>query len=186
MNNEDRKIKSFFVKSLEPVALVLLLLLIILPVLTVLNLTPITRDLKKSNVLGLNTDSIGHSVKLVQGQHEIITSEKLNQLENKSFEYIASIGRRNKDTYSKPILKIKNESKGTKTFFLEGHTQVNTKSNISIITNEQSYLLQDDKGQIMIQELVLPPSEEKILFLSIKNENRVQFSEEFRLSIREK
>ena len=69
---------------------------------------------------------------------------------------------------------------------LEGHTGVNTKSNISIIIEEKSYLLQDSEGQVRKQEIVLSPSDEKILFLSVQNENNVQFSEEFRLNITEK
>ncbi len=185
MENQDGKIKNLLGKVLEPLTLVLLLLFIILPVLTVLNLTPITRELKL-NVLGAKIDPSGYSLKLIQGKHDIFTSEKLDELENNAFEYFVNIGKRGKDTYSKPILKIKNESKNTKTFVLEGHTGVNTKSNISIIIEEKSYLLQDNEGQVRKQEIVISPSDEKILFLSVQNENNVQFSEEFRLNITEK
>lgn len=185
MENQDGKIKSFLGKVLEPLALVLLLILIVLPVLTVLNLTPITREFKL-NVLGAKTNTTGYSIKLIQGKHEIFTSEKLEELGSNTFEYITNIGKRGKDTYSKPILKIKNESKNTKTFVLEGHTGVNTKSNISIIIEEKSYLLQDSEGQVRKQEIVLSPSDEKILFLFVQNENNVQFSEELRLNITEK
>ena len=184
MNTNKEKIKKIFSQILEPFALGLLALLFIIPSITVLNLSPITKQLQKLNILGVTTEN-SISISLVDGKHNIFTSELLNNIDGK-YEYSANISKRESDSYSKPILKIVNKNNENKTLIFYGHTASNTKSNIYIKTTDSSLKLQDDKGFTYQQEIELQPNQELVVFLSVENFSNIQFTESFSMSITEK
>lgn len=178
------KIKNIFAYVLEPFALGLLALLFIVPMITVMNLSPITKQLQKLDILGVTTKATDISVSLVEGKHNIFSAESLNTLDNRSYEYFVNIGKRGSDSYSKPILKVENESGEQKTLIFSGQTSTNTKSNIFLIVDQKSYKIQDDKGATYTREISFLPEEEKIVFLSVESLNSVQFSEDFSMTIK--
>lgn len=176
--------KKIFLQVLEPFALGLLALLFIIPSITVLNLAPITKQLEKLNILGVTTEN-NISVSLVEGKHNIFTSELLNKLEN-GYEYSVNINKRESDSYSKPILKIENKNSETKVLLFYGQTASNIRSNIYIKIGEDSYKLQDDKGFSYNQEVKILPNDEVVIFLVVENFSNVQFAEDFTMSISQK
>ncbi len=183
MPNDKSKIKKIASQVLEPVIIVALVLVFVIPILSVLNISPITRQLKKLDVLGVTTQS-NYTISLVEGRHKIFTSEKLRELENKdNFEYSTSIGKRSNDRYSKPILKIKNKGSEPMTFLFNGGTTINTRSNILLNIEDKAYKIQADTGITYSQEIEIEPNEEKTIFLVVESLNSVQFSEEFKMNI---
>lgn len=182
-NKNIEKIKSFTGKILEPFALGLLALLFIIPALTVVNLSPITKQLQKLNVLGVNTQD-GVSVSLVEGKHEIFQSENITKDDTDIYTYSTTLIKRSADNYSKPILEIKNNSQDIKRISFYGQTEIPTKSNIRIIANDKSYPIQDDIGQTYPQEISINPNEKATIFLSIESLTGVQFSEDFEMQIK--
>ena len=180
MNKKD--IKNVFTKILEPFALGLLALFFILPIITVMNLTPITKQIQKLDILGVMTqDEV--IVRLVGGKHEIFSSESLNKLEDFKFSYSVRLGKRASDSYSKPILEIENKSGEDKNITFWGQTLSNTRSDIYLIINEDTYRLQDNRGDTQKQEITLPTNEKIIVFLALENLSGVQFSEIFDMTI---
>lgn len=182
MLNGKEKTKKIFTQILEPFALGVLTLLFILPVITVINLTPLTKQLKKLDVLGVTAqDQV--AVTLVEGKHEIFTSESLNKLEDLDFTYSVTLNKRASDTYSKPILEIENKSDQNKTLSFFGQTLSNTRSNIFLKVDTKSYRIQDSRGETYTQEITVLPNEKIIVFLAIENLSGVQFSEIFDMDI---
>lgn len=180
MNKKD--IKNIFTQILEPFALGLLALFFILPIITVMNLTPLTRQIQKLDILGVTTqDEV--IVRLVGGKHEIFSSESLNKLEDFKFSYSVRLGKRASDSYSKPILEIENKGGEDKNITFWGQTLSNTRSDIYLIINEDTYRLQDNRGDTQKQEITLPPNEKIIVFLALENLSGVQFSEIFDMTI---
>lgn len=176
------KIKKIFTQILEPLALGLLALVFIIPIITVMNLTPLTKQLQKLDILGVTSqDEV--LVTLVEGKHEIFSSETLNKIEDQTFNYSVTLNKRSSDNYSKPILEIENRSDSDKIITLWGQTLTNTNSSIFIKIDEKSYKVQDSKGNIYTQEIQISPSEKTILFLVIENLSGVQFSEIFDMDI---
>jgi hypothetical protein len=181
MANKGR-VKKMFTQILEPFALGLLALFFILPIITVMNLTPITKQVQKLDVLGVtNKDEV--VVRLIGGRHEIFSSESLNKLEDSKYSYSVRLGKRGSDSYSKPILEIENKSGEKKTVSFWGQTLSNTRSDIYLIIKEDTYRLQDNKGDTEVQEISLPASDEAIVFLALENLSGVQFSEIFDMTI---
>ena len=180
MNKQD--IKKVFTQILEPFALGLLALFFILPIITVMNLTPITKQIQKLDILGVTTqDEV--IVRLVGGKHEIFSSESLNKLEDFKYSYSVRLGKRASDSYSKPILEIENKSGEYKVVTFWGQTLSNTRSDIYLIINEDTYRLQDNRGDTETQEITLPANEKIIVFLALENLSGVQFSEIFDMTI---
>lgn len=176
------KVKKVFTQILEPFALGLLALFFILPIITVMNLTPITKQVQKLDILGVtNQDEV--IVRLIGGRHEIFGSESLNKVEDHEYSYSVRLGKRASDSYSKPILEIENKSAEDKTLSFWGQTLSNTRSDIYLIINEETYRLQDNSGNTQIQEISLSQNEEVIVFLALENLSRVQFSEIFDMTI---
>jgi hypothetical protein len=179
---KKEEFKKIFTQILEPFALGLLALFFILPIVTVMNLTPITRQIKKIDILGVTTqDKL--IVRLVGGQHEIFTSENLNKIDETEYSYSARIGKRGADSYSKPILEIQNNTEEKKTLSFWGQTLSNTRSKIYLQEKELPYLLQDNNGETYTQEISVLPSERVIIFLALENISGVQFSELFDMTI---
>jgi len=179
---KKEEIKKVFTQILEPFALGLLALFFILPIITVMNLTPITKQIQKLDVLGV-TSQEEMIVRLIGGKHEIFSGESLNSLEDSKFSYSVRLGKRGSDSYSKPILEIENKSPEQKTVSFWGQTLSNTRSNIYLIINEEAYVLQDDRGDTQEQEIVVPSGESVIVFLGLENISGVQFSEIFDMTI---
>ncbi len=184
MYNRKEVAKKVFLQILEPFALGLLALFFIIPSITVLNLSPITKQLEKLNILGVTTEN-NISVSLVEGKHNIFTSEVLNKSE-KGYEYFVNINKREADSYSKPILKVENKNSESKTLYFYGQTESNVRSNIYLKIGNDTYKLQDDKGFGYNQEIKLAPNDEAVVFLVVENFGNVQFSETFTMSIIEK
>ncbi len=179
---ETNKTKKVFSQILEPFALGLLALFFILPIITVMNLTPITKQLKKLDILGVTTqnDTI---VRLVGGKHEVFSEETLNQTEDSKYAYSARLGKRGADSYSKPILEIENKTAEEKVISVWGQTLSNTKSEIYLIINEETYRLQDYKGNTYEQKIPVSSGDKIILFLALENLSGIQFSEMFDMTL---
>jgi hypothetical protein len=181
MANKE-EFKKVFSQILEPFALGLLALFFILPVVTVMNLTPITKQIKKIDVLGVTTqDEL--VLRLVGGQHEIFSGESLNKIDETEYAYSARIGKRGADSYSKPILEIQNNTEEKKVLSFWGQTLSNTRSKIYLQEKETPYLLQDNTGETYEQKISVLPSEKVIIFLALENLSGVQFSELFDMTI---
>jgi hypothetical protein len=182
MPYEKEKVKRIFIQIVEPFALGVLTLLFIIPIITVMNLTPLTKEIKKLDVLGVtNKDEV--IVTLVEGKHEIFTSESLNKLEDLNFTYSVTLNKRTSDSYSKPILEIDNRSDKEKEITFVGQTLSNTKSNIFLIVNNQTYKIQSSSGEPFTIELNIPSKEKFIVFLGLENLSGVQFSQIFDMDI---
>ena len=170
---------------LEPFALGLLALLFIIPTLTVFNLSPITKTLERLNVLGVSSND-DVSFTLVEGKHEIIRSEYLAKNEDGDYTYSTTLNKRASDTYSKPIVEIKNNTELQQTIVLYGQTKTPTRSNISVIINDHPYKLQSDSNATYPQEITMDPNTTIIMFLNVENLAGVQFSEEFEMHLKVK
>ena len=182
METKKEKTKRILGQIVEPFALGLLALLFIIPTITVMNLTPITKELEKLDVLGVTTHG-ELRVHLVGGDHEIFSEEMLNKIDDEKYAYSARLNKRASDSYSKPILKIENRNEESKTIHLFGQTLTNTKSLISLIINREHYKIQDTDGQTFDHEIEILPSQELTVFLGLENLSGIQFSEMFDLSI---
>lgn len=179
---KKEEFKMVFSQILEPFALGLLALFFILPVVTVMNLTPITKQIKKIDVLGVTTqDEL--VLRLVGGQHEIFSGESLNKIDETEYAYSARIGKRGADSYSKPILEIQNNTEEKKVLTFWGQTLSNTRSKIYLQEKETPYLLQDNTGETYDQKISVLPSEKVIIFLALENLSGIQFSELFDMTI---
>jgi len=179
----QEKFKKVFNHILEPIILGILALLFIIPAITVFNLSPITKTLEKLNVLGVKSqDAI--QLELVEGRHAIVRNEFLSKKDDGSYLYSTTLTKRTSDTYSKPIIKIINETGAIQTLIIYGQTESPTKTNISIIANNISYKLQDDKNLTYPQEIQIEPGLETVLFISLENFSGIQFSEEFEMNIK--
>lgn len=181
MNNKE-KVKKVFTQIIEPFALGLLALFFILPIITVMNLTPITRQLERFDILGVTTQE-EIIVRLIGGQHEIFSSESLNRIEDSEYSYSARLGKRGADSYSKPILEIENNTAEEKTVSFWGQTLTNTRSDIYLIVNEETFILQEYTGETHMQEITISPNDKVIVFLALENLSGIQFSEIFNMTI---
>lgn len=182
-NANAQKFKKALTLIVEPLALGVLALLFIIPTITVMNLSPITKKLQDLNILGVNTDSTV-SVTLVGGKHDVFSEENLNKTSDTKYEYTTKLSKRAADSYSKPIIEIKNNTTETQEVSFYGQTLNQTQSSIRIIVDDQAYKIQDDKGQTYPQEISIAPSSKAVIFLAIENFTGVQFSEEFDLQIK--
>ncbi len=183
MPNNREKIKTIFTQILEPFALGILALLFIIPIITVMNLTPLTKQLKKLDVLGVTAQD-GVKVTLVEGKHEIFTSENLLKIDERHYTYSTILNKRSSDNYSKPIIEVENRNDVEMKLTFSGQTLSNTKSNIFLLVNEKSYRLQDNKANTYTQTIILKPFEKTTIFLAIENLSGVQFSEEYDMDIK--
>jgi len=182
-NQNAQKFKKVLSLVVEPLALGVLALLFIIPTITVMNLSPITKKLQELNVLGANTQSTA-TVTLVGGKHEVFAEENLNKISDVIYDYSTKLNKRAADSYSKPIVEIKNNTDKTQKISFYGQTLNQTQSNIRLIVDDQTYKIQDDKGQTFPQEITILPSSKVVVFLSIENLTGIQFSEEFDLQIK--
>lgn len=182
-NTKTQKIKHFLGHILEPIALGVLALLFIIPALTVQNLTPITKKLKDLNVLGVSTQS-SVTIDLVGGKHEAFTSENLTKVDDNSYTYSTKLNKREADSYSKPILNIKNTTDKVQDLTFYGQTAISTQSNIKLIIGSDSYKIEDDQGRTYTQKLSIASGQSITVFLAIENLNGVQFSSDFTMQIK--
>jgi hypothetical protein len=148
-----------------------------------MNLSPITKKLKDLNVLGVNTQS-SVAVTLVGGKHDVFTEENLNKTTDLEYDYSTILNKRAADSYSKPILEIKNNTDSAKKISFYGQTLNQTQSNIKLIVDDKSYKLQDDKGQTYQQQITVEPASKAVVFLAIENLQGIQFSEEFNMQVK--
>ncbi len=184
-SQKAQKFKKVLSLVIEPIALGVLALLFIIPTITVMNLSPITKKLKDLNVLGANTQS-SVSITLVGGKHPILTEEHLNKISDTSYDYSTLVAGRNADSYSKPIVEIKNNTDKAQKISFYGQTANQTQSNIYLRTDDDNTAkkLQDDKGQTYIQEISVDPSSKVVVFLSVENQNGINFSTQFDMQIK--
>jgi len=184
-SQKAQKFKKVLSLVVEPIALGVLALLFIIPTITVMNLSPITKKLKDLNVLGANTQTTV-DITLVGGKHPILTEENLNKISDTSYEYSTLVAGRNADSYSKPIVEIKNNTDKAQKISFYGQTANQTQSNIYIRTDsdDTAKKLQDDKGQTYIQEISVAPSSKIVVFLSVENQNGINFSTPFDMQIK--
>lgn len=181
---KNQKLKKFLTLVVEPFAFGILALLFILPTITVMNLEPITKVFKNLDVLGVS-DKAGIEINVIGGTHQIFSREKLQEDEDGIFTYTTELSRRDADRYSKPILEIKN-NKGVETKLeIYGNTHLPTYSNISMIIDDQGYILQSANGDVATQKILLLPNQKYVVYLVVESFSNVQFNEDFDLKIRE-
>ena len=183
MQTKKEKFKRIGGQILEPFALGLLALLFIIPTITVMNLTPITKEFEKLNILGVTTHG-DILVNLVGGSHEIFGEEMLNKIDEQSYAYSTKLVKRASDSYSKPIIKIENRSEEVVNIFFFGQTLTNTRSIISLINDNKYYIIQDSTGNTFDHEIEIQPGQNTTVFLALENLSGIQFSEMFDLSIK--
>ncbi|MFA5633655.1 MAG: hypothetical protein WCY00_02275 [Candidatus Dojkabacteria bacterium] len=183
MKTTKEKIKNIFGQILEPFALGLLALLFILPAITVMNLTPITKEFEKLDILGVKTQG-DVLINLVGGSHEVFSEEMLNKIDEQSYSYSARLNKRGADSYSKPIMKIENRKEEDIKIFFFGQTLTNTRSMIYLIIDNEYLAIQDSKGETFDHEIEIPSGKTVTVFLALENLSGVQFSEIFDLSIK--
>ncbi len=181
---KNQKLKKFFTLILEPFAFGLLALIFIIPTITVINLEPITKVLKDWNVLGVS-DNSKLSINIIGGTHQIFNREKVQQNEEGIYIYTTTLTKRESDRYSKPVLEILNDRDEEIKLEIYGNTALPTHSNISIIINDQVYILQSSNGDVTTQNVLLLPNQKYIVYLVVESFSNVQFSENFELKIRE-
>jgi len=182
MRNSD--IKKIFTTILEPIAFGLLALLFIIPSITVINLEPLTKAFKNLDVLGVS-EKAEIEIEIVGGTHQIFSREKIKKNEDGVFSYTTTITRRDSDRYSKPILVIKNNKNVDSKIEIYGHTNLPTKSDISLIIDDQVYRLESPSGDVTSHKILLAPNGEYTVYLAIETFSDVQFNEDFELEIRE-
>lgn len=183
VKERTQKVKNFFSVIVEPFALGLLALLFIIPTITVMNLTPITKKLEQLNVLGVNTSS-SISITLVGGKHDVFTEEDLVKVSDTEYNYSVKLNKRAADSYSKPILELENKTSEVQEIAFLGQTQTSTQSNISLLIDQKTYKLEDDKGFTYPHNIFLAPTEKVVVFLSVENLTGIQFSEIFDLQVK--
>ena len=177
----NAKLKSFVGHMLEPFALVAIISLFILAGITIFNLSPITKT-KSSGVLGVNT-STTVAVSMVGGTHNIVKEEEFSRISEFNYEYTASIKQRIKGEYSKPILQIVNNTSEKKDIYFSGSTLTSTSSDISLAINNQQYKLETKDGQTYSLLFSIDPSQSYTVYLILNNDQDVQFSEAFDLTV---
>ncbi len=182
-NQNAPKFKRILTLVVEPLAFGVLALLFIIPTITVMNLSPITKKLQDLNILGVNTQN-SLSVNLVGGNHDVFTEESLNKASENTYDYSTKLNKRAADSYSKPIIEIKNNTTETQEVSFYGQTLNQTQSNIRLIIDDQTYKIQDDKGQTYLQNITVAPSSKIVIFLAVENLTGIQFSEEFDMQIK--
>ena len=178
------KKQNLLPQIVEPFAIVVLLAFFIIPTLTVINLSPITKEVKKENVLGVNTFSSNVVVKNLGGFHEIIKGESLSKTNESEYLYKTTIQGRDKlKTYSKPILQIQNKGFSPVILSFYGYTDSRTDTKVTLKIGRNSYLLRDEKGQLYQQDFFLEPTSDTTVYLYLENSNRILFSEDFEMEV---
>lgn len=176
--------KNLLPQLLEPIAIVVLLALFIIPTLTVINLSPITQENKHKDVLGVSSDDTALIISKVGGEHNIFKNEELEKNEFGEYTYISTITKRDgRKIYSKPILEVKNDTGMKRSVLLYGYINNSRNTNLSIMVGKERYVLNDSNNQSYTREITVEPGEKKVLYLEIKNEERVYFNQEFVLDI---
>ncbi len=181
---KNQKFKKFLTLVIEPIALGLLALLFIIPTITVMNLEPLTKALKEIDVLGVS-EKAELDIQIVGGSHQIFSRERLEQDEQGVYRYTTTIENRDADRYSKPILEITNNKNDEIKLEIYGNTNIPTRSNISLIINDQVYRIQSPNGDITAQKILLIPKEKYVVYLAIESFSNVRFNEDFQLDIKE-
>lgn len=178
------KKQNLLPQIVEPFAIVVLLAFFIVPTLTVINLSPITKEVKKENVLGVNTFSSNIDVRDLGGFHEIIKGESLSKTNESEYLYKTTIHRREKlKTYSKPILQIQNNGFSPVVLSFYGYTDSRTDTKVTLKIGRNSYLLRDENGQLYHQDFFLEPTSNTTVYLYLENSNRILFSENFEMEL---
>lgn len=180
----ENKLKKTLALVVEPIALGLVALLFILPAITVVNLQPITKTLKKLDVLGV-TNSSELKINIVGGKHQIFLNENINSTEDGKYIYTTKLTKRESDSYSKPILEIINNKDETINLDIYGESSTVTGSDIGLIIKDQRYRLQESNGNTNTERISILPNERYIVYLYIESFSNVQFEEDFELTIQE-
>lgn len=180
----ENKFKKTLALVVEPIALGLVALLFILPAITVVNLQPLTKTLKKLDVLGVTSTS-DLKINIVGGKHQIFLNEKIESDENGKYVYKTELTKRESDSYSKPILEIINNKEESINLDIYGSTSLATGSDIGLIIKDQRYRLQESNGNTNTQKITILPNERYIVYLYIENFSNVMFEENFELTIQE-
>lgn len=180
---KNKKFKKILTLVIEPIALGVLALLFIIPTVTVMNLQPLTKALKEIDILGVS-EKAEVKIEIVGGSHQIFSREKLQKDEEGIFRYTTEIANRDADRYSKPILEISNKKDTETVLEIYGYTHLPTKSNISLIINDQVYKLQGSNGDVITQSILILPQEKNLVYLAIESFSDVQFVEKFELEIK--
>lgn len=161
----------------EPLAITMLLALFIIPTLTVINLSPITQELKKPDVLGVTDHTSNIVIEKVGGIHDIFKEEGL-QKQGEEYIYTTNIEKREGGKiYSKPIMVVENKGRSNSTVSFYGYTDSSIKSSLSIKIDKKNYSLVDNN------KVELKPGEKKTIYLFSQNENSILFKENLSIVI---
>jgi len=178
------KRQNLLPQIVEPFAIVALLAFFIVPTITVINLSPITKEINKENVLGVNTFNSNIEVNNLGGFHEIIQGESLSKNDVGEYLYRTTLqARENLKTYSKPILQIQNKGYSAVVLSFYGYTDSRTDTRVSLKIGRNSYLLRDEKGNLYEQKIFLEPTSDTTVYLYLENSNRILFSEDFEMEV---
>ena len=181
LKREIKRIKNRFSGLFDPLGIVALVALFLLPALAIINLSPIATS-EQRNVLGVG-DGEGVSAVLVGGVHDIIKEEIITFPNDQQIAYQAKLIARDAGTYSKPVLQLVNYDGAESTVRISGSTELGANTEVSVIVNDQRYIIESRSGEQFIQEIALPASSKSDLYLNLDSDNNVRFNDMITLRI---
>lgn len=176
--------KNLLPQIFEPLAIVLILGLFLVPTLTVLNLSPITQENKKNNVLGVTDSPNNIAVELLNKSDTTFVAERLSRERDREYVYTTEVQPREKEKeYSKQAFKISNRSNAKQRLIVSGYADSTSSSHFSLKINGVWYVLRDDSKEMYKREIVLEPNSTKTVYISAYSEKNILFREIFTVNI---
>ncbi len=163
-----------FGKFLDPFLLLGALIIVFTSIIAIKSLTPRTfTGEKMPSVLGVTEETEDEPFQLIGGNHNYITSEKLEEISSNHFKYTTVINKKDAGVISKPIIKIKD----VKDFKAQLTYTNSTNSKVSLVdkTNNTSHLIKE-KNNLYTPNIPLNDSSKEI-FLLIEDDKSVFFKQ---------
>ena len=163
-----------FGKFVDPLLLLFTLAIILTSIISVKNLTPRTFAGKEMpDVLGVEDRLEIGEINLIEGDHNYISSEKLEKTAENQFKYTSLIKKRDAGTISKPIILIKN----TEILKAKINYSNATTSKISLVDegNNTSYIIKENNN-LYTPEIPLNENSGEI-YLMIEDTKSVFFNQ---------
>jgi len=192
MEIKKKKQYSKFVEwILEPLGVALTIAIFSISTLAVVNLSAETKYFPVSQeVMGVadeeavvETSDSALQITLVGGVHQFISAETMTKDSENHFSYTASISKRDVGTYSKPFVRMANNTSDPIEIYFSGGLATDSSSKVGVIYNNSNYLIQSPDGNIFKSPIVLNAGESTELYLFVANTNDVLFSDNLSVNI---
>ncbi len=164
-------------KFFDPLIILVIVVMIATPVLAVKNLSPrVLPEGEISDVLGVQDGEESVDFELIVGEHNYITSEKLNEISPSHFKYTALVKKPPQGRISKPIVEIQGLNKDAvlKTELMNSSSH-NSKISVYDSSGDTKYILQE-KLNSYSQNIKVNKNTDTF-YLVIENENPVLFNQ---------